>query len=80
MAKTPRKGTTKGFLKALNTIPLSKPLKIGDLVTHINHGNGKIISDSEDTSSIIVEFDKAPNGWDKVLEVSITCLRRRSDF
>jgi hypothetical protein len=51
--------------------------KVGDLVTHINHGNGKIIADSGDPSSTIVEFDKVPEGWDKILEVSIACLKKR---
>lgn len=49
--------------------------KVGDLVTHVNWGNGKIVAFTEDPTSIEVEFDKTPEGWDKVLEVSIACLK-----
>jgi len=80
MARKPRKGATKAFLKAINNMTSSKHamvFKTSDLVTHTNHGDGKVIAISNDSSSIIVEFDKAPDGWDKVLEVSIACLKKR---
>lgn len=77
MARKPRKGASKAFLKTLNAIPLSKPFAVGDLVTHITHGNGKIIDFTGDPSSAVVEFDHDLDGWDRILEVSIVCLRRR---
>jgi len=77
--KRDKRGATKEFLKVLNATPLRKPkdqFKINDLVIHVNHGKGKVIALSEDTSSIIVEFDKEPEGWDKILEVSVACLSK----
>jgi hypothetical protein len=77
MARKPHKDASKSFLKALNAMPLVHRFKVGDLVTHRNHGNGKVIADSGDPSSTIVEFDEMPEGWDKILEVSIDCLKKR---
>jgi hypothetical protein len=82
MARKPRKGATKGFLKALNAMPLrkSEQFHVGDPVTHINHGDGKIIALSEDTTAIIVEFDHEVEGFgDRVLEVSIACLKKKEN-
>jgi hypothetical protein len=52
--------------------------KKGDRVTHINHGLGTVLdTDTDDPTSIIVEFDKEPKMWnDTELEVSITCLKK----
>lgn len=77
--KRDKRGATKEFLKALNAMPLrntEEQFKINDIVIHVNHGNGKVIALSEDPSSIIVEFDKEPEGWDKILEVSVACLSK----
>ena len=52
---------------------------IGDLVTHISHGNGKIIEFSEDPSSIIVRFDHEVKGWGDILEVSTLCLKYQEE-
>jgi hypothetical protein len=51
--------------------------KKGDRVIHRNHGLGTIIEDSYDPTSAIVEFDKKPQMWnDRILEVSIVCLKK----
>jgi hypothetical protein len=53
--------------------------RIGDLVTHINWGKGKVVAYSDDVTSINIEFDETPEGWDKTLEVSIDCLKYQQE-
>jgi hypothetical protein len=80
MARTPRKGAGKSFLKAINNMVDSKSkdtFKENDLVIHINHGNGRIVAIGDTSSSAIVEFDEEPKGWDKIIEVSTACLTLR---
>jgi hypothetical protein len=78
MARKPRKGASKAFLKALNDMPLINRYEINDLVTHVNHGNGKVVALGDTPSSVIVQFDHEVKDWGTdILEVSTACLKKR---
>lgn len=54
----------------------ARDIKIGSRVEHINHGIGTVFSyESGTEDGIFVEFDVQPEGWDKLLCVSVGCLK-----
>lgn len=53
--------------------------KIGDKVTHKNHGGGVVTASYGNESSVLVKFDKEPEGWGtNEIEVSVALLKKVS--
>lgn len=48
---------------------------IGKRVIHVSHGIGTIAYKGEFEDEVLIDFDIEPEGWDKILCVSVGCLR-----